>query len=266
MGTSASSKGPGAGVSLDPAWLDDIDIPNQNSSPDDRPEDNKPIIAPAARFGKARRGMGEYVRTGSKEALRKSLRHYSKVGMGGSHNLAQRMRTSSKVATGFVRALSSLREENDFELGRIISDLKKNGANANQIIDTIVEHVCPHGGSIDEISTRDSGRAALSEFMDCNPDADIAKLTDDQIWTLTGLFLGNEVFTRVQFDIGQAFEKQNVSYVERVNRLNEMREYIQSEISTQLNAQRNIENQTMDMEKLFEKTIQNTFEVYEVEV
>ncbi len=266
MGTSASSKGPGAGVSLDPAWLDDIDIPNQNPSQEDTPVENSPIIAPPARFSNARRGMGEYVRTGSKEALRKSLGHYSKVGMGGSQNLARRMRTSSKVATGFVSAFRSLREESDFELGRVISDLRESGANANQIIDTVIDYVCPQGGSIDEISVRDSGRAALSEFMDVNPDADIAKLTDDQIWSLTGLFLGNEVFTRVQLDIGQAFEKQNVSYVERINRLYEMRDYIQSEISTQLNALRNKENQAINMEKLFEKTIQNTFEVYEVEV
>ena len=31
MGTSASSKGPGAGVSFDPPWLDDIDVPGQDN-------------------------------------------------------------------------------------------------------------------------------------------------------------------------------------------------------------------------------------------
>lgn len=32
MGTSASSMGPGAGVSLDPEWLDDIELPNQGDN------------------------------------------------------------------------------------------------------------------------------------------------------------------------------------------------------------------------------------------
>ena len=32
MGTSASSMGPGAGVSLDPEWLDDIELPNQDNA------------------------------------------------------------------------------------------------------------------------------------------------------------------------------------------------------------------------------------------
>ena len=67
-------------------------------------------------------------------------------------------------------------------------------------------------------------------------------------------------------DIGQAFEKQEVSAVERVNRMNEMKDYLQSEISSQLNRLRNAGSQTIDMQKLFQTAIKNTFEVYEVEV
>ena len=283
MGTSASSMGPGAGVSLDPEWLDDIELPNQgdnqsdghndNSSEKDnqsdgkKPDDNeKPDIAPKFRFASARRGMGEYVRSGSKDSLRKSLGHYSKTGMGGATNLSKRMRTSTKVAANFFQTFQSLRDNENFALGKILSELQGRGANANEIIDTIINHVCPNGGSLDEVSCRDSGRFALSEFMDQNPDADISKLTDDQIWSLTGTFLGNEAFSRVQLDIGQSFEKQDVSAVERVNRMNEMKEYLQSEISVQLNRLRNSGSQMIDMEKLFQTAIKNTFEVYEVEV
>ena len=122
MGTSASSMGPGAGVSLDPEWLDDIELPNQdNDQPDcqnddDSENDNqsdekepdyneKLVIAPKFRFASARRGMGEYVRSGSKDSLRKSLGHYSKTGMGGSKNLSKRMRTSTKAAANFFASL-----------------------------------------------------------------------------------------------------------------------------------------------------------------
>ena len=48
--------------------------------------------------------------------------------------------------------------------------------------------------------------------------------------------------------------------------MNEMKEYLQSEISTQLNKLRNSGSQTIGMEKLFRTAIKNTFEVYEVEV
>ena len=75
MGTSASSKGPGAGVSFDPPWLDEIDVPGQNKQDNVNPATG---ISPKARFGSARRSMGEYVRSGSKESARRSLGHYSK--------------------------------------------------------------------------------------------------------------------------------------------------------------------------------------------
>ena len=264
MGTSASSKGPGAGVSFDPPWLDDIDIPGQDS------QDNnvKPAmgIAPKARFSSARRNMGEFVRSGSIDSARKSLGHYSKTGMGGAQNVARRMRTSTKTASNFFNIFRSLRDDNTFSLGREISELKNRGADASEIIDAIVSHVCPKGGSVDEISCRDSGASALSEFIDQNPDADFNNLSDDQIWSLTAIYLSNETFNRIQMDMGQAFEKQEVPYVDRMIRLNDMREYIQSEIATQMDALRKNAEQNVDMNQFFQDTIKNTFEVFEVEV
>ena len=264
MGTSTSSKGPGAGVSFDPPWLDDIDVPGQNKQNNNV---NPAIgIAPKARFGSARRSMGEYVRSGSRNSARKSLGYYSKTGMGGAQNVARRMRTSTKTASNFFSTFRSLRDDATFSLGKVISDLKNRGADASEVIDAIVEHVCPKGGSLDEVSCRDSGISALSEFMDQNPDADFSNLSDDQIWFLTALYLGNEVFNRIQMDIGQAFEKQDVPYVDRVNRLKYMRDYIQSEIATQIDKLRKNANQNVDMNQLFQETIRNTFEVFEVEV
>lgn len=264
MGTSASSKGPGAGVSFDPPWLDDIDVPGQDNQNNN--VDPAVGIAPKARFGSARRSMGEYVRSGSRDSARRSLGHYSKTGMGGAQNVARRMRTSTKTASNFFNTFRSLRDDNTFSLGREISELKNRGADPFEIIDAIVSHVCPKGGSVDEVSCRDSGTSALSEFMDQNPDADFGNLNDDQIWSLMAIYLGNEAFNRIQMDIGQAFEKQDVPYVDRVTRLNDMREYIQSEIAIQIDVLRKTADQNVNMNKLFQDTIKNTFEVFEVEV
>lgn len=263
MGTSASSKGPGAGVSFDPPWIDDIDVPGQDKQGDVKPATG---IAPKARFGSARRSMGDYVRSGSTDSARRALGHYSKTGMGGAQNVARRMRTSTRTASNFFSAFRSIRDDASFALGKEIENLKNRGANASEIIDAIVGHVCPKGGSVDEISCRDSGTSALSEFMDRNPDADFSSLSDDQIWSLTAIYLGNEIFNRIQMDIGQAFEKQDVPYVDRVMRLNDMREYIKSEIAMQMDALRKSADQNVDMNQLFQDTIKNTFEVFEVEV
>jgi len=266
MGTSSSSNGPGSGVSLDPPWLDDIEIPNIIKQPSSEKAEILPILAPKSRFGNARRNMGEYVRSGSKDSLRKALGHYSKTGMGGARQLSQRMRTSARVAANFVHTFQSLRDDESFELRKVLSELKDKNASAQKVINTIVDAICPNGGSLDEQSSQDSGTVALSEFMDENPTADICNLTDDQIWSLAGMYFSNETFSRIQVDIGQSFEKQEIPELERVDRANEMREFIQSDISAQINKLRNSENQTMSFEKLFQETIKNTFEVYEVEI
>ena len=104
--------------------------------------------------------------------------------MGGAQNVARRMRTSTKTASSFFNTFRSLRDDTNFSLGKEISELKNRGADASEIIDAIVGHVCPKGGSVDEVSCRDSGSSALSEFMDQNPDADFGNLSDDQIWSL----------------------------------------------------------------------------------
>ena len=83
MGTSSSSNGPGSGVSLDPPWLDDIEIPNIIKQPSSDKTGIPLILAPKSRFGNARRNMGEYVRSEAEILLRKALGHYSKSGMGG---------------------------------------------------------------------------------------------------------------------------------------------------------------------------------------
>jgi hypothetical protein len=273
MGTSASSNGPGSGISLDPAWLDDIDYNgadsfgegqiDENSSDVSQDTLNTLNVAPRGRFSSARRNMREYVRSGSSDSLRRSLGHYSRTGMGGAKALSHRMRASAKVGSNFYGAFRSLRDDPEFALGKVLSDLKAQGANAHQIISTIVEHVCPNGGSIDEVSLRNSATAALSEYLEEHPTVDFCRLSDDQMWELTGTYVGNEIFERVQMDIGQAFEKTDITVSERIVRMNSMKAFIQAEVAVQLNKIRETESKTVNVEKLIQCTIQATFEVYE---
>ena len=273
MGTSASSNGPGSGISLDPAWLDDIDYSGadsfgeghvgENSLDASQDKPNTLNVAPRGRFSSARRNMGEYVRSGSNDSLRRSLGHYSRTGMGGAEVLSHRMRASAKVGSNFYGVFRSLRDDLEFALGKVLSDLKAQGADAYQIISTIVDHVCPNGGSIDEVSLKNSATAALSEYLEKHPNIDFCSLSDDQMWELTGTYVGNEIFDRVQMDIGQAFEKADINFSERIIRMNSMRTFIQADVAVQLNKIRETELKTVNIEKLIQRTIQATFEVYE---
>lgn len=278
MGTSASSNGPKSGISLDPPWLDDIDMdknPFENNNQDkeeifDDIQQNAvqqlQILAPRARFSSARRNLSDYVRSGSTDSLRQSLGHYSRTGMGGASAVSRRMRVSARVGANFFDTFRSLRDDAEFALGKTLSSLKSQGADAHQIISAIVNHACPQGGSLDEISSKNSATAALSEYLEKYPDTDIFHLSDDQMWALTGTYLGNEIFSRIQMDVGQAFENSAIPLPDRIKRLNEMKEFIQVEVSNQLNKIRDTASQIVNTQKLLQETIKTTFEIYEVAV
>ena len=270
MGTSASHSGPKSGVSFDPPWLDDIDNPEAPAAPTQNPQTapSVPPLAPRARFGSARRSMGDYIRSGSREALTRSLGHYSRTGMGGARNVANRMRHSASVASKLYFSFISLREGNENTITSIISNYRAANTDLYGLIDTIAEYICTNGGSLDETSPKDSVSSALSDLFDKNSDVDIANLSDDTVWSLVSSFLSYEAFSRIQLDIGQGFETTDISLADRVMRLNDMREYLESEISSQINVIRNeIGNKPpSDLQKVMMTAIENTFKVFEVEL
>lgn len=270
MGTSASHDGPKPGVSFDPPWLDDIDNPEAPTAPKQNPQapPTEPLLAPPARFRSARRSMGDYIRSGSRESLTKSLGHYSRTGMGGSRNVANRMRHSASVASKLYSSFSSLREGNEPTISTLISNYMTANADVYGLIDAIAEYICSDGGSLDETAPRNSISSALSDLLDKNPDVDITALSDDSVWSLVSSFLGYEAFSRIQLDIGQGFETGDISLADRVMRLNDMREYLESEISSQIGVIRNeIGNKPpSDLHKVMMTAIERTFKVFEVTV
>lgn len=271
MGTSASHNGPKSGVPFDPPWLDDIDNPQNASDPPLQPPQHEPVavpLAPPARFRSARRNMGDYVRSGSRESLQKSLGHYSRTGMGGAQNVANRMRHSASVASKLYSSFASLRQENEPTISSIINNYRTANTDVYGMIDRIAEYICANGGSLDETSAKDSVFSALSDVFDKHPNVDITALSDDSIWALVSSFLGYEAFSRIQLDIGQGFETSEVSLSERMTRLTDMREYLESEISVQIGVIRNEgrNNVPSDLQNIVTTAIERTFMVFEVVV
>lgn len=283
MGTSTSSSGPNSGVSFDPPWLDQLgdaqpstqtpaeDIaggePAEKGVPkDQQPKPNKSNdLAPARRFANARREMGKFARTGSGESFRKAVGHYSRTGMGGARNVAKRMRVSTKNAAGLASFLQATREGTDPQISQWVNNLSARNPTAQDVIDDIILQVTSSGGSLDEESCRDSMDQAMSELMVIQPGIDLLKMNDADIWTVVELFLGNEACNRLHQDIGQLFESAKLSPRDAVRRMNEMREYLKSEVSAQVKALRaeNPNPNSGQMESVLQDALQNTFFVYE---
>ena len=269
MGTSASHTGPGSGISFDPPWLDDIELPNteatDNANEAEEADNAAERVSPPRRFQSARSELNHYYRTGSKENLKRALGHYSKTGMGGAKNVASRMRLSSAVAAHLFSALSN-NLSNDAQLRDLINDLSQNAAGAKATISAIVNSICPQGGSLDEVSIRISTAYALSDLYEGNPNIDIGHLSEDEIWGLVSSLLSYEASNRIQLDIGRGIESVDISANERLSRQNDMSNFLRSVIAAQINKLQNeLDSKTTSyLNDIMDNAIKLTFNIFEV--
>ena len=287
MGTSASSNGPGGGVPFDPPWLDDIAPPQPgdgvqpddqgNGGPDDVDQEGgepqqppqspaePPELAPPRRFYNARRELGTFARTGNQESFRKAVGHYSRTGMGGARNTANRMRASTRSAANLFGVLQSAREGADPAINEWVTSLTERNASSQDVVDEIIRKVAPNGGSQDETSCRESMAQAMEDLLEEDPNVDLLHLRDDDIWTLIESFLAYEAFNRLCLDIGQVFENSALSPRERVIRMNEMQDYLKAELFAQVEEIQQATQNTASnqLQVVLQSALQNTFLVYE---
>lgn len=281
MGTSSSSSGPGGGVLFDPPWLSSVaseivspleQISDEPSQSEQNPQQTEltaqPVeIAPPRRFGNARRYLGEYASSGDRGSLKKALGSYSRKGMGGATKVASRMRTSSSAGAGLFNFLQGVRDSTDTKVRDWVNQLTSKNLSAYEVADEIIDQVISSGGSLEEESCKDSMAQAMSDLLTIDPDVDLLNMDNDSIWTVMELFIANEAFNRLNLDIGQLFESDRYSPREAVSRMNDMREYLKSEISAQIQELRtDTSNPTKaEMNTLLQSAIKITFEVFEEE-
>lgn len=285
MGTSTSSSGPGSKISFDPPWLDQLatgsaenaatgdDQSEQGDSNNQSGSDNEANqttgaalgIAPARRFANARRELGAYAKTGNRESLGRAIGHYSKTGMGGPKNTAARMRNSTRSAVGLISLLQAARDGSDPRITNWVSSLVARNPSAQDVINEVIRQVTTSGGSLDEESCKDSMAKAMAELLENQPNIDLLHMSDPDIWSMVELFLTHETCSRLDLDIGQLFESSRLAPRDVVARMNDMRDYLKAEITTQLGALRQgTSNPTpKQLESIMQQALQNTFTVYE---
>ena len=270
MGTSTSSSGPKGGSSLDPPWLNDVQIAvgvgASNSDEGPPAIAGPPGEAPPGRYRNARRELRLYIETGDIGRLGKALGHYSSRGSGGAAAVASRMRVTTKAGANLFSMLSAAANRSTPPISLWVDALRNSGASSDDVANAIVYELSPPGGSVDEESMRDSMAAALSTLMQANPEVDLLSLGQDDIWALMGFYLATAVVKQVCFDIGQVLERSNVDPLIAVQREQEMREFIKSEVKATLRNLRavNPNPSRTQMERLMREAIQTTFQVFEV--
>lgn len=277
MGTSTSSSGPASGISMDPPWLDDVNtdvtIPTDSDSNTEEEVDTSTkqpttptpvVLAPTARFRMARQKLGEFAQSGSRDAFKKAVGHYSNKGMGGASNVAKRMRASTSAASGLVSFLRDVQSNVLPDVRDWAQNLMSKSPTANEVVDAIIDRVTNEGGLIDEDSIKDSMANAMSDLLEQNPDIELLNLGDDETWDLIENFLSYEASNRLLLDIGQLLESK-LSPREMVERTEEMHDYLKAEISAQLQLYKssNLHPEISKLDAVMHQALESTFAVFE---
>jgi len=189
MGTSTSSKGPGAGSPLVPPWAD---TDNSGGGPPPEPH----------RFREFRRSLGKFVSGGALSDLQTSLGSYAKSATGGSAVGPRRFGSMARAGGGLFDAISNGKRV-DAALNLKLAEL--NGLPTDVAIDKIVQMLVPDDGDADRI--RVALNEALADCLDGYEDFDFNNFSDEMVVQVMLAYVTQCVFGQIVLDSRDAFAK-----------------------------------------------------------
>lgn len=273
MGTSASSPGPGGGVPLVPPWVPDpetepVVIPDENQDP----EISEPVappppppLAPSGRFRGARINLGQFAASGSQDGMRRGLGRYARTGLGGSRNASRRMASTARKAGALHDVLRALSSGTAVQVDLGIDPANLAGRPVREIVDRIAEAISPSDGTLDSESSRSSVSWALREFFRREPNADLFALTSGQIALIMELFIGADISSRVELDVGTTILDRAPDAATAVARMQEIKRYVRQVVAARFRLRATDSGPVTQREaiQLANRVIQDTFEVFE---
>ena len=260
MGTSASSSGPGGGVLLVPPWVPEPEIEEPVV-----PQPAAPRLAPSGRFRGARINLGQFADSGSQDGLRRGLGHYARTGLGGSRNAFRRMASTARKAGALHGVLQALGSGTAPPVDMGIDPAGLAGRPAREIVDRIAEAISPNDGTLDSEASQSSISWALREFMRRQPEADLLALTPRQIALAMELFIGADICSRIELDVGKTIFDRAPDAATSVDRMQEMKRYVRQVVAARFRLRRTDSGPLThrDSVQLADRVIQDTFEVFE---
>ena len=192
---------------------------------------NPSPIAPAARFGAARRSLGTFASSGDSHDMRRGLRHYVRSGYGGAGTAVRRFGGTASTAGSLYGALSSVAGGQAPSPGSPLDPVLLAGRSAREIMDAVVEAVRPADGTQDAEAARASIKDALSELLTMFPQADLINLTEDQRGFAIERFVAIDVYRRFQLDLGKTIQDKAPTATVGLARLKEVKNYIKETVA-----------------------------------
>ena len=97
----------------------------------------------------------------------------------------------------------------------------------------VVEAVRPVDGTQDGEASRAAIGKALSELLTQYPDADLLDLSEEQRILAVERFIGWDVFSRFELDLGKTIQEKAPSVASALSRLKEVRDFITQTVAAE---------------------------------
>ena len=277
MGTSISSSGPGSGVSLVPSWVSDLDaveptfsdaeqdVEQENGEDVDSRQEALTPLAPPRRFMGARINLNRFATSGSGASMERGLGQYVRKGLGGSSRASQRMAGTARKASALYGVLYALSRGTPPEVDLGIAPARLAGRSAREVVDRIAAALSPSDGTLDSEASRRSISQALCRLIRREPTVDLAALTMEQIELALELFIGEDICSRINLDVGKTVKTKAPSLVTAMERMAQMFRYVRERVAESFR-QRRADFGPLTQQAAYNlafKVIQDTFEVFE---
>ena len=163
--------------------------------------------------------------------MRRGLGQYVKKGYGGSATATRRMGGTAQTAQTLYSALSGGISNPYTTPGGALDPALTTGRSANEVMDAVVEAVCPVDGTQDAEASRTSIKDALADVLNQYPDADLLNLEQEQRELAIERFVSADVFRRIDLDLGKSIRDKAPNAATGLGRLKEVREYVRETVA-----------------------------------
>ncbi|CDH03761.1 MULTISPECIES: Qat anti-phage system associated protein QatB [Xenorhabdus] len=199
-----------------------------------------------------------YVRSGSRSALGKAIASYVRNGTGGASRASRRMGSSRVVASGLLSIVRDFRQEGAAQALQRFNLSNLAGQPAAGVFVSLVEFLCPPGGSVDEGVARQAMLDTIADMSDTGMESFDA-LTPEQLQEIFISFVVHSIEGRIMTDIG----KNGIKLPDDVDTIGEIQETLHDFIDGATRIQ--LKDELRDVSGLSGSAIDNKVErIYEV--
>jgi hypothetical protein len=139
------------------------------------------------------------------------------------------------------------------------------GRSADDVMNAVVEAVRPVDGTLDAEASRAAILDGLSELLTRYPNADLLNLTDEQRAFAVERYTANDVFRRIELDVGKSIHEKAPTASSALSRLKQIRDYVKETVAASFRTLRDA-GRTLTagrVEQVVREAIRETFEVFE---